>query len=123
MRIIKAFLKTYLIIKSFIISVLKKWRTNNSPLYSVLYVNDLPDELKPNVIYLLGTSGKEWLAALSCPCGCGDKIELVLNGRSPSWELVFSENGRPGLHPSVFRSVRCRSHFFLTKGQIKWCKS
>lgn len=122
MTFIKRILKFWYKAKAVIIRVLEKWRMKTAPLYSTQYVDDFPDDLKPYVIYLLGQPGKEWLAGFSCPCGCGDKIELVLHGRSPSWKLSYSKDKRPNLSPSVYRSVNCRSHFFLERGRIRWCK-
>lgn len=98
-----------------------KGRRKKTPLYTVIYVNDLPNELQPFKLYLLGKPKQEWLAGLVCPCGCGDVIELVLDGNHPRWSLFISPQGHPSLSPSVYRSVRCRSHFFLKKGLIKWC--
>lgn len=91
------------------------------PPYAVTYVDDFPDYCSPHVLYILGKPEQEWLAGLLCPCGCGDFIELVLDGYSPKWELSFSNNGLPSLYPSVCRSVKCRSHFFLERGNIRWC--
>lgn len=99
-----------------------KWHRKNVPLYVVQYVDDFPDEHQPNTLYLIGKLGKEWLAGLGCPCGCGDFIELVLDGHKPKWKLSFSDNGHPSLFPSVYRSIKCKSHFFLESGAILWCR-
>lgn len=87
------------------------------------HVRDFPDEPEDRVLYALGKPGNELFAGMKCPCGCQDFIELVLNGHSPSWKISVSRNDKPSLYPSVFRSVKCRSHFFLIKGKIKWCNS
>jgi Family of unknown function (DUF6527) len=122
MKYIKTALRFYNRAKTSIIRIMKKWRASRAPLYLVLHVEDLPDKLTPYVLYLIGKPGKEWLVGFICPCGCKQKIELVLNGRSPSWNLVLAKDGKPSLFPSVFRSVGCRSHFFLENGRIRWCK-
>lgn len=98
----------------------KRADRNKRP-YVTSYVGDFPDEALPSVLYLLGKPQKEWLAGLKCPCGCGDVIELVLDGHSPKWTLSVSPNGKPTLTPSIYRSIKCRSHFFLEHGKIKWC--
>lgn len=99
-----------------------KWHRKTLPLYVVLYVEDFPNEHTPHIIYLMGKPGKEWLAGFCCPCGCGDFVELVLDGHHPKWILSISKDGRPSLYPSVYRSVKCQSHFFLKRGSIHWCQ-
>jgi hypothetical protein len=90
--------------------------------YNVEYVNDFPDHPATYILYVLGKPGREWLAGINCPCGCGEFIELVLDGHSPNWQLFISDDGKPSLSPSVFRSINCHSHFFLRKGRIQWCR-
>ena len=98
----------------------KRAERNKRP-YVVTYVGDFPNKILPRVLYLLGKPKKEWLAGMICPCGCGDLIELVLDGYSPKWTLSLSHDGKPTLSPSIYRSIKCRSHFFLEHGKIKWC--
>lgn len=100
-----------------------KWRKRNAPLYKIMRVYDFPDQPQHHVLYLLGKPDREWLAGMVCPCGCGDFIELVLDGDSPRWRLLISSDGNPTLSPSIHRSVHCRSHFFLENGLISWCSS
>lgn len=100
-----------------------KWCKRKAPLYKILRVRDFPEELKPYVLYVLGKPDQEWLAGILCPCGCGDLIELVLDGDHPRWKLFISPNASPTLSPSIYRSVHCRSHFFLENGIIYWCSS
>ncbi|MCQ1572731.1 DUF6527 family protein [Neorhizobium galegae] len=60
---------------------------------------------------------------MRCPCGCGDTIELmVLDGARPRWDITVDHSGRPSLHPSVWRNIGCRSHFWVRRGRIQWCK-
>lgn len=98
-----------------------KWRKQKTPLYKILRAQDFPDEPKPYILYLFGKSGHEWLAGMVCPCGCEEFIELVLEGEHPRWKLFISEADSPSLSPSVYRSIGCRSHFFLEHGTIYWC--
>lgn len=84
-------------------------------------VNDFPEQPQSYTLYLIGQPGREWLAGLVCPCGCGDFIELVLEGNRPRWRLLISLDDNPTLSPSVHRSVCCRSHFFLEDGLVLWC--
>lgn len=100
-----------------------KKRKSKKQFYIVEYASDFPDEPVAPILYVLGKPGDTWLAGMNCPCGCGEFIELVLDGQSPNWHLSMSEDAKPSLSPSVHRSVNCRSHFFLRKGKIQWCKS
>lgn len=92
-----------------------------TPLYKIIVSEELPDQPQPNKLYLIGDEGAYWMAAMICPCGCGDLIQLAIDptGR-PRWDVRL-ERGLVTLHPSVHRKVRCRSHFFLKGGKIIWC--
>ncbi|WP_369802180.1 DUF6527 family protein [Hyphomonas sp. CY54-11-8] len=64
-----------------------------------------------------------WAAAFMCPCKCGERIELALIPEaSPSWRLTSAAPKAPTLHPSVWRKVGCKSHFWVRKGKVQWCK-
>jgi Family of unknown function (DUF6527) len=66
--------------------------------------------------------GAPWLAALACPCGCGEVIHLSLLKRdSPRWSFHEEDDGTITLSPSVWRSRGCKSHFFLRRSTITWC--
>lgn len=99
---------------------LNNWRRSKR-YKSIEYVADIPDTLDSKTIYLEGSEGKERFAALICPCGCGDSIELVINGPSPSWTIAFSKEGKITFRPSIFRSVKCKSHFFVRANRVEWC--
>lgn len=87
-------------------------------------VDDLPDDLLPRTLYLAGEGGHRWCAALVCPCGCGEVIQLnLLRAVRPRWEVVEHRDGTVSLEPSVWRQKGCRSHFFLRRGQVEWCRS
>jgi len=92
-----------------------------SKLYVSEHVSDFPNNPNPQVVYLLGKSGQEWLAGLVCPCGCGRFIELVLKGEHPRWTFSTTKKGSITISPSIWRNVGCRSHFFVINGKIKWC--
>ena len=76
----------------------------------------------PDVIYQVGDEDCVWVAALRCPCGCGDIIQLSLvRDVSPSWRLQTRRNGEVTLLPSVWRTVGCKSHFIIYRSRIVWC--
>ena len=84
-------------------------------------VEDVPDALKPERIYLVGEDSLPWCAALLCPCGCGETIQLSLVTKDrPSWRVKRHLSGSVTVHPSIWRTKACRSHFFVRRGRIVW---
>jgi Family of unknown function (DUF6527) len=74
-------------------------------------------------LYVVGTPGKYKWAILSCPCGCGERIDVCLMPSAcPRWELTL-RNGRASLSPSIWvPPERCGSHFWIRRSQIVWCR-
>ena len=89
--------------------------------YSSIAVPDFPETYKNKVVYLIGDDGGADFAALICPCGCKEIIRLnLIPTANPFWTLRL-KNGYPiSLEPSVWRLAGCKSHFFLTHGEINW---
>lgn len=91
------------------------------PLRTV-HVEELPEKLKADAVYVLGEGRHKWFVALLCPCGCGTTAQIsLLPDAVPKWQLIEHPDGTISLEPSVWRRVGCRSHFFLRRGFIKWC--
>jgi hypothetical protein len=89
--------------------------------FSVEYVEDPVDIPKNKFLYIIGTTDEPWQVELICPCGCKDKIVLPVNdSTSPRWELKITNQHTPTLHPSIWRSKGCKSHFFLQNGKVEW---
>jgi hypothetical protein len=81
-----------------------------------------PQTVRAKRIYLAHEDGTDWAVAMLCPCGCGDRLELMLLTEvRPSWRLLVDEKGLPSLKPSVWREKGCGSHFWLKAGRIVWC--
>src|SRR5207247_3684780 len=79
------------------------------PSYRTKIVDELPDRMKTRILYLIGAS-QPWSAALICPCGCGELIQLsLLPHDSPSWRCHFESKRKPSLEPSIWRTTGCRS--------------
>ncbi len=90
--------------------------------YTVSIVEDVPDIVKESTLYLVGGQSSYWLAVMKCPCGCGAPIQLPMSGaHGPKWQMSGPRTA-PSLTPSVHRTSGCRSHFFLRKGSIVWCR-
>jgi hypothetical protein len=91
--------------------------------FTTLRVEELPSSLKGRRLYLIGDR-QPWAAALLCPCGCGEVIQLSLLQRdSPRWNIAFDRDHFPTLAPSVWRTRGCGSHFFIRRGSIVWCQA
>ena len=83
-----------------------------------------PCDLKTGELVVAREDGEAWVAALKCPCGCGDTIELALLPElNPHWALDVSGEEGPSLHPSIWRKTNCRSHFWVKNGHVIWCQS
>ena len=85
-------------------------------------LEDYPEEITGNTIYIIGAYRQPQYAVFQCPCGCGRIVELNLNKESsPSWALKWHVLGTISFSPSIWRKDGCRSHFFLKKSSIHWC--
>jgi len=95
--------------------------------YRAAFVDDdqlVPKQLPPRTVYIVGLQGNEWLAVLACPCGCDETLPLnLLQDEAPNWTWNVNRDGAVTLNPSVWRKVRCKSHFFLRNGEVRWCDS
>ncbi len=86
-------------------------------------VDDVPDSAAPATVYLVGEGEHLWAAVMLCPCGCGETIQLnLLAGTRPRWQATLHDDGTATLWPSVWRVRGCRSHFFVRRGRVEWCR-
>jgi len=82
-----------------------------------------PKPLKANLLYILTEDGQPWQAAMICPCGCGATLDMnLLTDERPCWRYSANKRGGASLHPSVWRKIGCKSHFWLRDGKISWCR-
>ena len=85
-------------------------------------VDEFPENLELARVYLAGEGEHLWAAAMICPCGCGEVIELnLLKQVRPCWSIKEHSDGLISLRPSVWRQKGCRSHFVVRHGRIDWC--
>lgn len=86
-------------------------------------VEDLPEELVPATLYLVGEGRHQWAAAMVCPCGCQDVIQLNLLAQArPAWSVQEYPDDTISIFPSVWRTKGCRSHFIVRRSRIEWCR-
>ena len=84
---------------------------------------EFPAVLDKETLYVLTEDGIPWEAVLTCPCGCGTRLQMnLLPDEHPRWQYNV-RNGLPSLFPSVNRKIECKSHFILRHGRIIWAVS
>lgn len=84
----------------------------------------LPPAIQRARLVHMVDAGENWSVGFHCPCGCGDVIELLLlPDADPHWTLAVDHIGRPTLHPSVWKNMGCKSHFWLRQGRVIWAEA
>ncbi|WP_371417560.1 DUF6527 family protein [Granulicella sp. S190] len=98
-------------------------RSDQLHLQLIPSMQELPDVLGDR-LFVMGKPARYKWAILSCPCGCGERIDVCLMPSArPKWELTL-RNGRVSLSPSIWvPRERCGSHFWIRQSQIVWCKN
>ncbi|WP_394345001.1 DUF6527 family protein [Echinicola soli] len=78
-----------------------------------------PVKLNGRKVYLLGSPNPD-IACLKCPGGCGKLIFLDLDeNASIKWRIV--KKNRLTIHPSIWNTLDCTCHFWIIRGEVKWC--
>lgn len=104
--------------------ILMSWWAYLTPSRKVIIINGdtAPAAIKSKNLFLAIEDGVKWSVAFNCPCGCGDRLELVLlNNVKPRWDIDIHKDGTPTLSPSIWRKENCKSHFWIRRGKIIWC--
>lgn len=82
--------------------------------FSYRAVERLPKQLERGVLY---HSPEFEVAALSCACGCGHRVMLLV----PDSHQVSQQNGFATVRPSIsVCDAPCKSHYIITSGQVQW---
>jgi len=98
------------------------WR--DTPFATQIVHDNLPKQLKPKTLYIVEDDGYQEQAAMICPCGCGRTLHMnLLPDERPCWRVTRHEDGTATLHPSVWRQVECKSHFWFRQGRVQWVAS
>lgn len=98
------------------------FRPRERPQVSLSFVEAEPDLLESLHVYVVGTRQHPWKGMMKCPCDCGDVIELNMSPPGPPlWQIKSLEGQVVTLHPSIWRTAGCRSHFWIKYGRIVWC--
>ncbi len=94
--------------------------------YKIELLNDNPDpnQIKENIVYVVGGKDFTKWAYVKCPNGCGEIIMLSLNKKQfPAWKIKQDKIGRATISPSINKLNGCKSHFFIKKGRLIWAQS
>lgn len=87
-----------------------------------VFVDEEPRAPGRNILYVRKGADGPAFGYLACPCGCHATLHLRFTGeRRPRWSMSLDWKRRVTLHPSVWRTMDCRSHFFVRAGKIEWC--
>lgn len=84
-------------------------------------IQELPEIMTQNCVYVEGDCKKYWMAAFICPCGCNDVIYLNLMKKvKPYWSIKFHSKDKISISPSIRRITGCKCHFIICKGRVEF---
>jgi hypothetical protein len=78
-------------------------------------------QARRDVMYVVGSEGALKWALISCPCRCGDTIDVnLMPNHYPHWAL-FVRSGYATVWPSLHApKERCGSHFWICDNVVYW---
>ena len=82
--------------------------------------DEIPDQLPPKGVFLVGVEGSPTWAALDCPCRRGHRLLVNLDrSRRPVWTIdsIKPLTIRPSIADIAF-GRQC--HFWVRRGRISW---
>ncbi len=89
--------------------------------FRIEYVEDLPNLISNNSIFIVQDGNEPDLLVFKCPCGCDANIMLnLLKDASPRWNYEIFEEKYINISPSIWKKSGCKSHFFVVRSNIKW---
>lgn len=92
------------------------------PKLRTVFAEELPEKLDRGILFVIGENRHLWFVAVQCPCDCGAILHMnLLPDTHPRWRLTLHDDKTVTLHPSVWRTKDCGSHFFVRRGRIEWC--
>jgi Family of unknown function (DUF6527) len=73
------------------------------------------------IVVVRGLEHHKW-ACLRCPGGCGNRLQLSLSpSRRPRWSIAADWLNRPSIEPSILQAGACGVHFWIERGNVRWC--
>jgi hypothetical protein len=104
---------------SFILSYKKNSEATTR--FRIEFVEDTPDSISEDIVFVVQDGNLPELLAFKCPCGCNARIILnLLPDASPKWSYVIDEEGKINVYPSIWRQIGCKSHFFVKESNVDW---
>ena len=94
--------------------------------YRTEWVEDIPENLDKNTVYIVGGREYPFYAAIVCPRrSCRQVVNLDVSADvRKKWRITEHPDGRVTLSPSVHvTGLVCRCHYWLRKGCIVWCEA
>jgi len=94
--------------------------------YRTEWVEDLPDLVTKNTVYVIGGKRHPFQAAVVCPRKrCRQIVHLDVSPELPRrWLMTVHPDGTLSLHPSIHVTGRsCRCHYWLQHGRIHWSEA
>src|SRR4051812_2096338 len=83
--------------------------------------NPMQGQIRPGEMLVVGGPGYRKWAYFLCPCGCGVTTMLKLTpSKQGHWRVSIDAFKRPSIFPSVWRTERCRSHYWVANGTVVW---
>ncbi len=103
----------------------RKTTSSSSPeadsYYQVENAEDVPEYISNHAIFVIQDGNEPELLAFKCPCGCEATILLnLLSDTKPQWHFKISDGIIITISPSIWRTVGCKSHFWVVEGNVKW---
>ena len=94
--------------------------------YCTEWVEDLPDELQKNAVYVIGGRKHPFYAAIVCPRkACRQVVHVDVSPQvKKRWRITEHMDGKISLWPSVHvTGLPCGCHYWFRKGRIVWSES
>ena len=94
--------------------------------YHTEWVEDLPENLQKNTVYIIGGRKNPFYAAVVCPRKvCRQTIHLDISPQATKkWRIIEHTEGQISLVPSIhITGLPCKCHYWLQKGQIIWSET
>ncbi len=91
--------------------------------YRTEWVEDLPERVARDTVYIIGGKKYPFQAAVVCPRRrCRQIIHLDISPElQKRWLITEHPGGEVSLHPSVHVTGRsCKCHYWLQRGRIRW---
>lgn len=96
-------------------------RSSKETIYKVYRVPEIPINVKGDAIYLIGNANEIWEAAMKCPCGCGDVIQINFDKTAKHhWFITSVKKSKISIKPSIWRTEHCMSHFSIRESRVHW---